>query len=170
MTFEEQFHGTSLSEGRVKVGFPNYFYEQSELWRRATGFVNSPDLSNGSPQGTVGVSPNSLDPHNNTRYRFLMQFLLTILIFSSPSCSSVCAYYIPYAARPNLKVITGSTVTKILWEDRSTSALPLRATGVQITQNVHNAKTIKAAREVILAAGTIGSPKVLELSGVGNKT
>lgn len=60
-------HGTSEEEGRVKVGFPNYFYPQSKMWHTASGFKLSLDLSAGHPQGTVGISINSLDAKNNTR-------------------------------------------------------------------------------------------------------
>ena len=75
----EEVHGTS-SEGRVKVGFPNYFYPQSQLWASAIDFEPSPDLADGKPQGTVGVSPNALDAHNNTRY------VVDLLLPLSSSC------------------------------------------------------------------------------------
>ena len=65
--FDEHVHGTDAVHGRVKVGYPNYFYPQSEMWRNASGLAPSPDLSNGSPEGTVGVSSNSLDSQSNTR-------------------------------------------------------------------------------------------------------
>ena len=62
-----EVHGTSKVEGRVHVGFPNYFYPQSKMWHTASGFALSPDLSAGHPQGEVGISINSLDAKNNTR-------------------------------------------------------------------------------------------------------
>lgn len=64
-SFTPDVHGTS---GRVKVGFPNFFYPQYALWRTATGFVPSPDLTNGNPEHEVGVAPNSIDAANNTRF------------------------------------------------------------------------------------------------------
>ncbi|KAJ7195916.1 alcohol oxidase [Mycena pura] len=136
--------------GRVKVGFPNFFFEQSALWRRAAeslGFPASPDLSNGDPHA-VGVAPNSLDAANNTR------------------CSAACAYYTPFADRTNLVVITNATVSRILWAN---STGELVAVGVEYLVN-NETLTVGASKEVILSAGTIGSPKVLELSGVGNST
>lgn len=57
-------------EGRVKVGFSNYFYPQAALWQTATeslGFLPSPDLSNGAPHA-VGVAPESIDAANYTRF------------------------------------------------------------------------------------------------------
>ncbi|KAF8212665.1 alcohol oxidase [Mycena galopus ATCC 62051] len=147
--FLSSVHGFA---GRVKVGFPNFFFEQSGLWRRAAenlGIPASPDLANGDPHA-VGIAPNSLDAANNTR------------------CSAVCAYYTPFTDRPNLVVITNATVSRILWANGSGSN-NLTATGVEYVLN-NETLTINASQEVILSAGTIGSPKVLELSGVGNST
>ncbi|KAL0957900.1 hypothetical protein HGRIS_000081 [Hohenbuehelia grisea] len=146
-TYLPKFHGTS---GRVKVGFPNYFYDQAKLWRQATqnlGIPASPDLGNGDPHA-VGLAANSLDAQNNTR------------------CSAACAYYKPLAGRPNFHVITNATVTRIIWD---TASRPLRATAVEYISN-NQTFTVSVKREVVLAAGTVGSPKVLELSGVGNRT
>ncbi|KAJ6483644.1 alcohol oxidase [Mycena vulgaris] len=144
-------HGFS---GRVKVGFPNFFFAQSALWRKAAeglGFPASPDLSNGDPHA-VGIAPNSIDAVNNTR------------------CSAACAYYTPFASRPNLVVITNATVSRILWAKSAGGAnSKLTATGVEYIVN-NQTQTISFSKEVILSAGTIGSPKVLELSGVGNST
>ncbi|KAJ7263674.1 alcohol oxidase [Mycena haematopus] len=147
--FLSSVHGFA---GRVKVGFPNFFFAQSALWRRAAeglGFPASPDLANGDPHA-VGIAPNSLDAANNTR------------------CSAACAYYTPFAGRPNLVVITNATVSRILWAKGSGSK-KLTATGVEYLIN-NETRTIGVSEEVILSAGTIGSPKVLELSGVGNAT
>ncbi|KAF7342208.1 Alcohol oxidase [Mycena venus] len=138
--------------GRVKVGFPNFFFAQSALWRRAAeglGIPASPDLANGDPHA-VGIAPNSLDAANNTR------------------CSAACAYYTPFEGRPNLVVITNATVSRILWASGSSKG-ELTASGVEYLVN-NQTLTASVSKEVILSAGTIGSPKVLELSGVGNST
>lgn len=58
------------------------------------------------------------------------------------------------------------TATRILWG----SDLPLRAVGVEYLSAAHETIQVLASKEVLLAAGAIGSPKILELSGVGNKT
>jgi choline dehydrogenase len=61
--------------------------------------------------------------------------------------------------RPNLRVITGATVDRILFEG-------LRAVG--ITANVNGApQTFRADGEVILSAGSLMSPQILQRSGVG---
>jgi choline dehydrogenase-like flavoprotein len=69
------------------------------------------------------------------------------------------------ADRPNLKVYLDSFVEKIVL-DRDSSEEP-QATGIQIVHN-GNRTTIHAAKEVILSAGVFGSPKLLELSGIGD--
>ncbi|KAI1452601.1 putative GMC oxidoreductase [Annulohypoxylon moriforme] len=65
--------------------------------------------------------------------------------------------------RTNYDVVTKSHVTKVLLEDGI-------ATGVAFQQNTGNAtihRTVKANREVIISAGAIHSPQILQLSGIG---
>lgn len=69
------------------------------------------------------------------------------------------AYLDPAIARPNLTVVTGALCRRVVLDGR-------RATGVEILRAGH-VETIQAARGVVLAAGAIGSPQILELSGVG---
>jgi choline dehydrogenase len=70
--------------------------------------------------------------------------------------SAADAYLRPAASRPNLTVITGATVDRVVFEGK-------RATGIE-----HSGGTVvKAKREVILSGGTIGSPYLLLRSGVG---
>ncbi|GJJ14381.1 hypothetical protein Clacol_008645 [Clathrus columnatus] len=150
MQFDPSFHGFN---GSVKVGYPNFYFPASTLWRESVinlGWNASPDLTNGAPQHSVGVSPDSLDAANNTR------------------CSAACAFYVPNIHRPNLQVILNATVTRITWKPQRPGQ-NLTAQGVEYVQNgvTH---TVPVNKEVIVSAGTIGSPKVLELSGVGNSS
>lgn len=75
------------------------------------------------------------------------------------------AYYGPAKGRKNLEVLTSAVVEKILFACDA-SGVP-KATGVQLTINGES-KTMTASKEVILAAGTLQSPKILELSGIGD--
>jgi choline dehydrogenase-like flavoprotein len=95
----------------------------------------------------------------------VIQYLFTPIDFIG-RCSSVCAYYVD---RPNFKVITNSTVTRIIWASHGSSAL-LKARSVEFRMPDGQTNEINARKEVILSAGAIGSPKILELSGVGNST
>ncbi|MEO5875892.1 MAG: GMC family oxidoreductase N-terminal domain-containing protein [Streptosporangiaceae bacterium] len=65
------------------------------------------------------------------------------------------AYLKPVMARKNLTVLTNAQVERVVVEDG-------RASGVQ-----YGSQTVTARKEVILSAGTIGSPQLLMLSGIG---
>ena len=69
------------------------------------------------------------------------------------------AYLHPALARPNLELLTGAFVTRILFEGR-------RAVGVEILRD-GSLETIRAEREVILSAGSYQSPVLLMLAGIG---
>ncbi|OGM47943.1 glucose oxidase [Aspergillus bombycis] len=80
------------------------------------------------------------------------------------------AYYWPYAERQNLQVELNTFVTRIVWQNGGKGS-DIRARGVEIiTQdgNGQQKSVINARKEVILAAGAMRSPAILELSGVGN--
>lgn len=66
--------------------------------------------------------------------------------------------------RPNLTIITGAHVTRILFNDEAGG---LVASGVEYRTEDGTTKSMEAAKEVILSAGAIGSPRILMLSGVG---
>lgn len=72
------------------------------------------------------------------------------------------AYYAPIMGRKNLHIITDALVEKVLFHGH-----PITATGVQYRHGTET-KTATARKEVILAAGALQTPKLLELSGVGN--
>jgi choline dehydrogenase len=62
--------------------------------------------------------------------------------------------------RPNLTVLTEALVTRVRLAGR-------RATGIEFRHPRLGAAVAAAARETILAAGAIGSPQILQLSGIG---
>jgi len=75
--------------------------------------------------------------------------------------NSAAAYLKPARARPNLTVLTGGRVARVLMQDR-------QATGVEVVlgeQRLH----LRARREVVLSSGPLASPQILELSGIGNE-
>lgn len=70
--------------------------------------------------------------------------------------------------RSNFVILTGHRVTEILWDGKS-SQKGLKATGVRFQACPTCAKyTVDTTREVLLAAGSLQSPQLLELSGVGD--
>jgi choline dehydrogenase len=74
-------------------------------------------------------------------------------------CSTSAAYLRPARARANLEVLTEATVTRVVLEGK-------RAVGVEIRRDGRT-EFLRARREVVLSAGPVQSPKLLELSGVG---
>ncbi len=67
----------------------------------------------------------------------------------------------PVLKRPNLRLETGVHVDAIAFEGG-------RASGVAFTQGRRQAAALRRRGEVILAAGAVASPKILELSGIGD--
>jgi choline dehydrogenase len=74
-------------------------------------------------------------------------------------CSAANAYLRPAMSRANLSVRTHALVTRVLFEGR-------RAIGVSYTRGGESG-TARARKEVIVSAGSIASPQLLKLSGVG---
>ena len=74
-------------------------------------------------------------------------------------CSTAVGYLNPVRSRKNLAIITNAEVRRIALEGR-------KATGV-IYRRGGEIRTIHAQREVLLAAGAIGSPQILQVSGIG---
>ncbi|WP_299811395.1 GMC family oxidoreductase [uncultured Roseibium sp.] len=71
-------------------------------------------------------------------------------------CSSARAFLRPALARPNLALRMNAQARRILFEG-------LTAHGIELVSG----ETVFARREVILSAGAIGSPQLLQVSGVG---
>lgn len=116
------------------------------------GYRTSNDPFSGKVSGAV-IAPESIHPATGKR------------------CSSADAYLEPARQRSNLTVITGATVSKILFDKNASGPNDAIAEGVEYTI-VQDGQTktaqAKARKEVILAAGAIGSPRLLELSGIGD--
>lgn len=74
-------------------------------------------------------------------------------------CSAAAGYLRPARSRPNLFVRTGAQISRIVVERR-------RATGVELVES-GRPTIIRAAREVLITSGAIGSPKLMLMSGMG---
>lgn len=107
---------------------------------RSKGLPDNPDFNDGSDQ--QGVGPMDATISGGRRF------------------SSAVAYLRPARSRPNLQVITGAQVTRIVMEGR-------RAVGVEEARG-GKTRFHRARREVVLAAGAVNSPHLLQLSGIGD--
>jgi choline dehydrogenase len=97
------------------------------------------------------------DDFNGPRQDGVGQYQLTQR--NGMRCSAAVAYLHPALARPNLTLMPGAPVCRLLFEgDRAVGAEVL-VDGV--------AQAMRAEREVILSAGAYNSPQLLMLSGIG---
>lgn len=76
--------------------------------------------------------------------------------FKGKRFSAARAFLDPVRSRPNLDILTGVQVHRILFDGK-------RASGVQLAD-----RAIACSGEIILSAGAVESPKLLELSGIGD--
>ncbi|KAH8884143.1 GMC oxidoreductase [Thozetella sp. PMI_491] len=92
--------------------------------------------------------------------------LLNIRLDNHTRSYAATAYYRPFAGRKNLVVLTGALATKIILKKGPSG---ITANAVQYTKDDKNV-TVSAGKEVIVCAGSIGSPQLLEVSGIGDAT
>lgn len=100
-----------------------------------------------------------LNPDYNGATQF-GSFMYQVTQKNGERCSAAKLYLTPNLSRPNLTVLTHAHTKRVVFQDK-------RATGVEARVG-DNDVTLKATREVILAAGAFGSPQLLMLSGVGD--
>ncbi|QUT04138.1 GMC family oxidoreductase N-terminal domain-containing protein [Sphingobium phenoxybenzoativorans] len=74
--------------------------------------------------------------------------------------SAAVAFLNPARSRPNLRIVTGALVDRVLFEGKRVTGVAARVNGQRIDY--------RAQGEVILSAGTLLSPKLLQLSGIGD--
>ena len=85
------------------------------------------------------------------------------------------AFFRPAARRANLHLWTGAHIERVLFADASEDAR--RVVGVEVSQTNRKASaarpaerrraSLRAGGEVVLCAGAIGTPQILQLSGIG---
>ncbi|MCH8467651.1 MAG: GMC family oxidoreductase N-terminal domain-containing protein, partial [Roseinatronobacter sp.] len=136
---EDEFHGT---DGPLSVSDARLSRPICDAWvkaAQAAGYPFNPDY-NGATQEGVGYF--QLTTRNGRR------------------CSAAVAYLNPVRNRPNLRIITRAHTQKILLDGK-------RAIGVAWKGADGAVRNLRARARVVLAAGAIGSPHILMLSGIG---
>ncbi|KAK0645246.1 Dehydrogenase patE [Lasiodiplodia hormozganensis] len=147
---DESSYGT---EGPLNVAILDAFGPLNEAWVKSfkeLGYHSKTDQIHGK---TLGCFTNPVSIHPDTRTR---------------EYSASSYYTAEVEARANLHVLTEALVEKIEWAE---GGEPLTATGVHVLQK-DGKRTffgVRSGGEVILSAGAIKSPQLLELSGVGNE-
>jgi choline dehydrogenase-like flavoprotein len=139
--------------------------EIGAVLRRIEAFTAAPDGAEHGAAGPLHVE-DLRSPHPLTA-----RFLAACAALGTPGTqtavtqhegrrwSTADAYLKPARPRPNLVVHTGALATRILFHDR-------RATGVRYLDG-RRVGSVAARREVILCGGTVNTPQLLMLSGVG---
>ncbi len=75
------------------------------------------------------------------------------------------AFLRPVRHRPNLKILTGATVTRLCWS--STDSRRIDGLEYRLGGPSGESKHVLASREVVLSAGAIGSVQLLQCAGIG---
>jgi choline dehydrogenase-like flavoprotein len=149
ITYDASFYGTN---GPVQASFPNFEYQDTkDIWAafRAENIPLPKEVASGNAVGAYWT-PTALQPETQTR------------------SSAKNAYYDPVKTRSNLMLATGKKVNEILFDQSLLSILSTKANGVQYVSNTDGSVgKVYAKREVILAAGAVFTPQLLQLSGIG---
>lgn len=134
--FNGHYHGQA---GPLAVSNPRHRHPLSEAFVNAaieTGLKPNADF-NGADQEGVGFYQSTT--RNGRRWSSAMAFLREA------------------EKRPNVTVLTGHKVARVLFEQR-------KAVGVELMDGTIH----RANREIVLCAGAIATPRILQHSGIGN--
>ncbi|KAF5657072.1 GMC oxidoreductase [Fusarium heterosporum] len=146
---ESATHGYN---GSVHVSYPQYFYDQSSNVLEGFAELGIPILSdgnNGTAAGTM-ILPSSLHPDNQTRF------------------DAREAHFKSASHRYNLHIATNQTVTRLILDTPGLYNSSRRVRGVEFSKDKNSeTRVISCNREVIVSAGAIYTPTLLQVSGIG---
>jgi choline dehydrogenase len=137
----ENFGSAHARGGEWRIEMPRVRWQILEAWAEAAAQAGIPrivDFNSGNNEGSCYFHVNQ---RRGIRWTTAKAFLR------------------PALSRPNLRVLTHATVHRLLLEGKEVC-------GVAFDRQGAPARAL-ARREVILAAGSIGSPAILQLSGIG---
>ncbi|KAJ5086966.1 glucose-methanol-choline (gmc) oxidoreductase [Penicillium alfredii] len=153
-------------DARAKLGNPEWNWASLRPYLQKS-YTLSPSGQPGS--GSGGGGGQEADRRNSTINGPIQlttrPYAATVDPISGLPSSAEGEYGTVASSRPNVTIVTDVTVHRILFDSGSGN---ISATGVEVEWNGSTA-TLKAAKEVILAAGAFHTPKLLEISGVGAK-
>ncbi|KLO04946.1 GMC oxidoreductase [Schizopora paradoxa] len=145
--FRPEAHGY---DGPLDISFPAASAMEIPFQKALAnaGVKVAKDPLNGDPFGVTMV-PNSHHPVKRTR------------------TSAATAFYLPNKDRENFKVLPDAHVNRIVIKSSGNNS-DVEAEGVEF-EHQGQIHIVKASKEVIISAGTLQTPQVLELSGIGDK-
>jgi len=136
---DDDYRGSSGPLGISKLDDKNPLYEALFKSAESLGYVRNNDYNGPSQEGISRIQATiSNGRRMSTNYCYLRHA----------------------KKRKNLTIITGAHVQKLLFEDNKCYAVNYKKVGKN--------HFVKSNKEVILSAGAISSPQILELSGIGN--
>ena len=138
---EDDFAGKHARGGEWRIERPRVRWKILDAWAQAAAEAGIPKVKDFNQGNNEGSSYFQVNQRSGMRW------------------NTASAFLNPALKRPNLSVITNAMVERVLLEGKRATSVLLRRRGM--------AMRIGARREVILAAGAIGSPQILQLSGIG---
>jgi choline dehydrogenase len=129
------------SGGELRVENPRVHWKVLDAWREAARECGIPSIRGFNRGDNSGCAYFQMNQRRGVRW------------------SATKAFLRPVLHRSNLTVLTGAVVHRLTWDGR-------RCTGAEFVRGSERV-VASAAREVVLAAGAIGSPHVLQMSGIG---
>lgn len=145
---------SGLESGPLSLSYGGGFGPNNSAWMdtfEELGLKMHADPRNGSAVGAFQQAA-TIDPVTKTR------------------TSSASAYLTEEVrARPNLSILTDTVVSRVLLEKSDDGTSQEVATGVEICSGNGVKSIVRASIEVILAAGALHTPQILELSGIGDR-
>lgn len=138
----DAWHGAG---GELRVEERRVNWEILDAWRDAAAACGIPKITEFNRGDNFGNAYFQMNQRRGVRW------------------SATKAFLRPVMNRSNLTVLTDANVRRILFTELRDEP---RATGVNVKIGNH-LETFLTSREILLAAGSIGSPQLLQLSGVG---
>ena len=138
----DEFHGVG---GELSVEERRVNFEILDAWRDAAEACGIPKIEEFNRGDNFGNAYFQMNQRRGTR------------------CSGARAFLHPVKSRPNLTVITEAHVQRVTF-DSATERPHCNGIIVRTPSGTHD---FTADKEVILAAGSIGSPQILQVSGIG---
>lgn len=138
----DAWHGAG---GELRVEERRVNWEILDAWRDAAAACGIPKITEFNRGDNFGNAYFQMNQRRGVRW------------------SATKAFLRPVMNRSNLTVLTDANVRRVLFTGPSGE---VRATGVEVAVE-NRLETFLSSREILLAAGSIGSPQLLQLSGVG---
>ena len=142
----DEFHG---SGGGMRVEERRVNWEILDAWRDAAAECGIPKIKEFNRGDNFGNAYFQMNQRKGVRW------------------SATKAYLRPAQSRSNLTILTNTHVEQIKLDDSDNG---LRAVGLKVQRGRESSEYFSSEKEIILSAGTVGSPQILQLSGIGPET